>query len=48
LPRRSLYDWSSEIYKLHEGAQSFNLRFGRGDEVSSGSGDDGRCPRTLR
>jgi error-prone DNA polymerase len=42
---KTLYDWSSEVYKLHEGAQSFNLRFGRGDEVSNGSGDDGRRPR---
>jgi error-prone DNA polymerase len=42
---KSLYDWSGEIYKLHEGAENFALRFGRGDEVSSGSGDDGRRPR---
>jgi error-prone DNA polymerase len=42
---KSLTDWSGEIYKLHEGADSFALRFGRGDEVSSGGGDDGRRPR---
>jgi error-prone DNA polymerase len=44
---RSLYDWSSEIYKLHEGAEAFALRFGRGDEVSNGSGDDGRRLRAA-
>ncbi len=42
---KSLHDWSREIYRLHEGAERFSLRFGRGDEVSSGSGDDGRRPR---
>jgi error-prone DNA polymerase len=42
---KSLQDWSREIYRLHEGAESFPLRFGRGDEISSGSGDDGRRPR---
>jgi error-prone DNA polymerase len=42
---KQLYDWSAEIYRLHEGAEDFSLHFGRGDEVSSGSGDDGRRPR---
>jgi error-prone DNA polymerase len=29
-----LYDWSSEISKLHRGAQDFALHFGRGDEIA--------------
>ena len=45
---KTLYDWSSEVYKLPEGAKSFNLRFGRGDEVSKVNGDDGRRRATLR
>ncbi len=44
---KTLHDWSAEIYKLHEGADTFSLRFGRGDEVSSGSGDDGKKPRAA-
>jgi error-prone DNA polymerase len=42
---RSLHDWSGAINRLQEGSERFGLRFGRGDEVSSGSGDDGRRPR---
>jgi error-prone DNA polymerase len=42
---KSLQDWSREIYRLHEGAETFSLRFGRGDEISSGGGDNGRRPR---
>jgi error-prone DNA polymerase len=42
---KTLYDWSSEIYKLHEGAQNFALHLSRGDKVSTGSGDNRRGPR---
>jgi error-prone DNA polymerase len=44
---KQLWDWSGEIYRLHEGAEDFSLRFGRGDEVSSGGGDNGRKPRDV-
>jgi hypothetical protein len=38
---KTIHDPSSEIYKLHEGAQKFAMLFGRSDEVSGHSGDDG-------
>ena len=42
---KTLYDWSSEIYKLHEGVQNFALHLGRGDERATRSGDNRHRPR---